>query len=132
MGPERYMCLFLLQSEDSRNEILARNSMHLQDMQKPWERQLERGMEREIEILRDQVCFDIRMSLIDQLQIKTCVKILFLNNCDMQSNSSVKSPASYRSGLYLNMGQVIWDLWWTKWTESIFISSECFVSLSVV
>jgi hypothetical protein len=110
MGPERYMCLFLLQSEDSRNEILTGNSMHLQDMPKPWQRQLE----REIEILRDQVCFNIRMALIDQLQIETCVKILFLNNCDMQSNLSIKSPASYHSGLYSNLDQVIWDLWWIE------------------
>lgn len=103
MGPERYMYLFLLQSEDSRNEILTGNSMHLQDMLKPRERQLE----REIEILHDQVCFNIRMALTDQLQIKICVKILFHNNCDMQSNLSIKSPASQREGLDSSPGQVI-------------------------
>jgi hypothetical protein len=55
-----------LQAEGSRNEILAGNSMHLQGMPKPCESQ----PQGEIEILHDQVCFNISMVFISQLQIK--------------------------------------------------------------
>jgi hypothetical protein len=58
--------IFLLQAEHSRNEILALNSIHVQDMLKPWETL----PEREIEIPHDQVCLNIHMVFISQLQIK--------------------------------------------------------------